>query len=290
VVDPVDGTLTFGNGIRGRMLPVGSHNVVVEAYHQVPGNVGNLGPGEINNCEGYGDRVEVSNVLPAIGGRDAEAISEIIRRAPSLLTTRDRAVTRQDFEVIAAEASSEVARAACVGNMGVDGSVEVVILPHRRVGEVTPDPFMAGGLREHCERHLSARCLINVQPKVRLAEFLPVDVSIDLRLRPNANQIQIREAAQAWVARFLDAYQGGLDRDGWPFGGTLFAQDFSRMVAEIPGVRHVVSVQLFEMDGEDVRRRSPGWEEGAGRSELALRDHDLFALRKVRVRTEEAVD
>jgi hypothetical protein len=51
-----------------------------------------------------------------------------------------------------------------------------------------------------------------------------------------------------------------------------------------------VSVQLFEMDGEDVRRRSPGWEEGAGRSELALRDHDLFALRKVRVRTEEAVD
>lgn len=290
VVDPVDGTLTFGNGIRGRMLPVGSHNVVVEAYHQVPGNVGNLGPGEISNCEGFGDRVEVSNVLPAIGGRDAEAISEIIRRAPSLLTTRDRAVTRQDFEVIAAEASSEVARAACVGSMGPDGSVEVVILPHRREGEVTPDPFMSGGLREHCERHLSRRCLINVQPKVRLAEFLPVDVSVDLRLRPNANQIQIREAAQAWVSRFLDAYQGGLDRDGWPFGGTLFAQDFSRMVTEIPGVRHVVSVQLYDMSGEEVRRRSPGWEEGAGLDELALRDHDLFALRKVRIRTEEAMD
>jgi predicted phage baseplate assembly protein len=272
------------------MLPVGTHNVVVEVYHQVPGNVGNLGPGEISNCEGFGDRVEVCNLLPAIGGRDAESIAEIIRRAPSLLTTRDRAVTRQDFEVIAAEASSEVARAACGGSMETDGSVEVVILPHRREGEVTPDPFMSGGLREHCERHLSRRCLINVQPKVRLAEFLPVDVSVDLRLRPNANQIQIREAAQAWVSRFLDAYQGGLDEDGWPFSGTLFAQDFARMVTEIPGVRHVVDVQLYDMSGAETKRRSPGWEEGEGLTELALRDHDLFSLRKVRIRTEEAME
>lgn len=290
VVDPVDGTLTFGNGIRGKMLPVGSHNVVVRAYHQVPGGSGNLGPGEISNCEGFGDRVEVMNLLPAVGGRDAETVDEIIRRAPSLLTTRDRAVTRQDFEVIAAEASSEVARAACVGSMESDGSVEVVILPHRRDGERIPDPFMSGGLREHCERHLARRCLINVQPKVRLASFLPVDVSVDLRLRPNGNQLQIREAAQNWVERFLDAYTGGLDRDGWPFGGTLFAQDFARMVTDIPGVRHVVSVELYDMSEGDARRRSPGWEEGEGLSELALRNHDLFALRKVRIRTEEATE
>ena len=290
VVDPVDGTLTFGNGIRGKMLPVGTHNVIVDCYHQVPGNAGNLGPDEITICEGYGERVEVNNLLPAIGGRDAESVQEIIRRAPSLLTTRDRAVTRQDFEVIASEASTEVARAACIGNIQADGSVEVAILPHRREGEVIPDPFMAGGLREHCERHLSRRCLINVQPKVRLATFLPVDVSVDLRLRPNANQIQIREAAQAWVANFLDAYDGGLDKDGWPFGGTLFAQDFARMVTDIPGVRHVVDVQLYNMSGGDENRRGPGWEEGEGLEELALRDHDLFALRKVRIRTEEAME
>ena len=37
---------------------------------------------------------------------------EIVRRAPSILTSRDRAVTRADFEIIAMEASGEVARAA----------------------------------------------------------------------------------------------------------------------------------------------------------------------------------
>ena len=64
---------------------------------------------------------------PASGGRDAETIEEIIRRAPSLLTSRDRAVTATDFAIIAREASGEVARAACDGKMGADGTVEVSV-------------------------------------------------------------------------------------------------------------------------------------------------------------------
>ena len=52
----------------------------------------------------------------------------------------------------------------------------------------------------------------------------------------------------------------------------------------------MVSVELYDMSEGDSRRRSPGWEEGEGLSELALRSHDLFALRKVRIRTEEATE
>ena len=33
--------------------------------------------------------VDVANLLPANGGRDAETVEEIVQRAPSLLTTRD---------------------------------------------------------------------------------------------------------------------------------------------------------------------------------------------------------
>ncbi|NOY26093.1 MAG: hypothetical protein GXP62_09495, partial [Oligoflexia bacterium] len=80
VVDPVDGTLTFGNGIRGRMLPVGSNNVLVDTYRVVPGDRGNLGPGEIVVCESYGDKLQVTNLLPSVGGRDAESLDEIVRR------------------------------------------------------------------------------------------------------------------------------------------------------------------------------------------------------------------
>lgn len=284
-VDPVDGTLHFGNGIRGRMLPVGTNNVLVDVYHVVPGEKGNIGAHEIRVADGFGDRVEISNLLPATGGRDAESIDEIIERAPSLLTSRDRAVTRQDFEIIAMEASGEVARAACVGEMKRDGTVDVVVLPRRREGEILPDPFLSVGLRDHVESYLNRRCLINVQPKVRLASFLPIDVSITLRLRPNANVLVVREQAELWIRYFLDPYVGGLDGEGWPFSATLFAQDFGRMVADIAEVRHVSEVRVYDVS--DKARRAPGWEESEGVEELHLDRHDLVAVRKVRVKIED---
>ncbi len=288
VLDPTEGTLTFGNGIRGRMLPVGSANVVVDLYRVVPGAKGNVAAGDINVVEGFADAVKAENLLPATGGRDAETIDEIIRRAPSLLTSRDRAVTQTDFAIIAQEASGEVARAACDGRMGIDGKVEVVILARRREGEALPDPLLGTGLRDHVQSYLKRRCLINVTPVVRLATFLPVDLSITLRLRPNANLLAVREAAQRWIEAFLDPYVGGLDGGGWPFKGTVYAQDFARMVADIPDVRHVIDVQLFDVSGERRRRGVPGWEEGEGVREILLTDRDLLEVRRVRVRTEDA--
>jgi hypothetical protein len=290
VVDPVEGTLTFGNGIHGRMLPVGPANVAVDTYRYLPGARGNVAAGEIVMLEGYADSVKCENLLPASGGRDAETIEEIIRRAPSLLTSRDRAVTRADFAIIAQEASGEVARAACDGRMGNDGVIEVVILPRRREGERFPDPFLSTGLRDHVQNYLKRRCLVNVLPKVRLATFLPVDVSVTLRLRANANLVMVREQATRWVERFLDPYDGGLDGEGWPFGGTLYSQDFARIISDIPEIRHIIDVQLFDMGGERRRKGVPGWEEGEGVRELYLVEHDLFAARRIRIRTEELGD
>jgi hypothetical protein len=105
-------------------------------------------------------------------------------------------------------------------------------------------------------------------------------------MRPNANVLQVREQAEKWVRGFLDAYQGGLDREGWPFGGTLYAQDFARMVTELTEVRHVVDVRLFDVSAVEPNG-PPGWEGAEGVSELILTAHDLFVVRRVRVRTEE---
>ncbi len=285
VVDAVEGTLTFGNGIRGRLAPVGSYNIAVEVYHTVPGDVGNVAAGEVEVCEGFNDLATVANLLPGTGGRNAETIEEIIRRAPSVLTSRDRAVTRSDFEVIAKEASGEVARAACDGRLGPDGIVEVVVLPQKRDGEKIPDPFLSAGLKDHVQRYVSKRCLVNVTPEVRLATFTPVDVLVTLRVRPHANVLTVRSRAEAWVERFLDAYVGGLDGGGWPFRGTLYAQDFGRLVGDISEVRHVVEVRMFDVTGEP-ERGPPGWETGQGVDLLVLDRTDLFVLRRVRAQIE----
>lgn len=284
-VDPVEGILTFGNGIRGRMLPFGSNNIIVDVYRVVVGSKGNVAPFSIEVCDAIPE-VKVQNLLPANGGRDAESIDDIITRAPSLLTTRDRAVTASDFEIISMEASAEVARAYCDGKMDEDGKVAVVILPHRRKGEVVPNRFLSEGLRTQVSKYLQARCLINVQPIVRLARFMRVDISISLKLRPKSNMIQVREITKEWISSFLDPYVGGLDQVGWVFGETLYAQDFARMVSEIPEVRHVIDVQLFEMSSKDPRS-VPGWELGSGEREMVLDQFDLLQVRRIRVQVGE---
>ena len=285
-VDAVEGSISFGNGIRGKLLPVGNYNLSIEVYHVIPGDPGNVGPKSVALVEGFADLTGVMNLLPANGGRNAESIEEIMRRAPSVLTSRDRAVTRLDFEVIAKEASGEVARAACDGRMTEDGQIEIVVLPQRREGEKVPDPFLSTGLKEHVQNYLSQRCLVNVQPMVRLATFHEVDVSVAVRLKHNANFIVVREAAQSWVEKFLDAYEGGLDGGGWPFAGTLFAQDFGRMVKDIPEVRHVIDVNLYPVrPGLDAE--FAGWEKGQGVKTLLLNEHDLFSIRHVRIVSDE---
>ena len=285
-VDAVEGILTFGNGIRGKMLPAGNYNLVVEIYHTVPGEPGNVRAGAVCLPQGYADVAIVANVLPAVGGRNAESIDEIIRRAPSILTSRDRAVTRLDFEIIAKEGSAEVARAACDGRMSGDGEISVIVLPKRMEGEKIPDPFLSGGLKDHVQRYLQRRCLVNVRPVVRLATFKEVDVAVEVRLRPNANVIQVREQAKAWINFFLDAYTGGLDGEGWPFSGTLYSQDFGRMVKFIPEVRHVSAVHLYGVP-EGREGAYPGWERGQGVQTIVLDERDLFVLRRCRVVAEE---
>jgi hypothetical protein len=159
----------------------------------------------------------------------------------------------------------------------------MVVLPRRRDGESVPDPFLAAGLKEHVTSYLARRCLINVRPKVRLASFRQLDVSVDIRLRPNANAVAVREKIGAWIRRFLDPYEGGLEKQGWPFGAAVYAQDFGRMVTDIHEVRHVVDVRLYpamDPDGET----TPGWVTDEGLSMLPLNGADLLEVREVRVR------
>ena len=93
---------------------------------------------------------------------------------------------------------------------------------------------------------------------------------------------------EKWVYNFLDPYTGGLDGNGWAFGGTLYSQDLARMVSDIPDVRHVTEVFLFDMSS-DPRKEAPGWEISMGEKDIALTNYDLYVVRKIRVRIEESM-
>jgi hypothetical protein len=58
-------------------------------------------------------------------------------------------------------------------------------------------------------------------------------------------------------------------------------------VTDIPEVRHVTEVQLYDVSDPEARRRGPGWEQGEGVDVLQQVQHDLFWARRIRVAGEE---
>ena len=75
----------------------------------------------------------VQNLQRAKGGTDGETVEQAKTRAPLLLRTRSRAVTAEDYEILAREAAPEVSRLRCLtaGEDGVEpGAVRVLVVPN----------------------------------------------------------------------------------------------------------------------------------------------------------------
>ena len=148
-VDPVSGTICFGDGERGAIPPVGQNNIrlVTVRYHDAAkGNVGARTVTVVRNPAGDLAAIKrVTNVEAAAGGSDLETLDKIRMRGPQRLKHRDRAVTPEDYAWLAREASREVRNARCfpvtdaLGNTRA-GHVTVVITPKAVSGNLFPVP------------------------------------------------------------------------------------------------------------------------------------------------------
>jgi len=245
-VDPVRGTVRFGDGVHGAIPKAGTHNLIVQHYYTTDGRSGNVPAGTVRVCPSFGSQLRVRNPFPATGGRDVESIDDLIKRAPKALTGRTRAVTTEDFEIIAREASGTLARChAYKDAMDDPWVVRLTVLPRRdgKTGEI-PDAEEIGLLRA-VQEYVQDRALINTEVRVEMTELVPINVEMRCLLIPRTNPSGVRERAEQWIARFLDPFTGGVDGGGWPFGEVPRAQDLQHILKEIPEIRHVEECRVL---------------------------------------------
>lgn len=246
-LDPAEGTIEVGAGPGGRTLPAREAGVEVRYFH-VPGRRGGVPAGAVQAVEGL-DGVEVCNPEPARGGVDAERLEDAMRRAPDVLSGPARAVTSRDLEQLARDADPGVARAHCEPP-SLDGRVQVVIVP-------SPGTTAAGvgalSLAQRVQRYLLERCVMGVEPEVRVATQADVAVEVDVRWWPGRRDA---EAVEAWVRRYLDPWTGGPAGGGVGLGAGLDARDLGRVVTEVAAVRHVVRARLAEVGSDLIGGRT----------------------------------
>jgi len=255
LVDPVQGLVLFGDGARGMMPPEGSNNIVVRRYHVGGGARGNVGAYSVNVLRQPIPYIEgVTNHFAARGGADAETVEEVKQRGPHVIKSKNRAVTADDFEWLAKEASSGVARAKCVQGGQREGQVTVVLVPRFEMTrhltsahlaqKLLPSNELLRRVRAYLEERRLISCIVNVQKP----RYIDLSMTVELVREPGGNSEDIKAQVEFNLRKFLHPIVGGRNARGWPFGRVLHKVDLYNVAEEISGVEFVDRVDILDED------------------------------------------
>ncbi|MBM7773483.1 hypothetical protein JOD54_003687 [Actinokineospora baliensis] len=230
-------------------LPRAGALVRVREYWAGGGTRGNVPAEALRVLEGFPD-VTVTNPLPATGGRDAETVDEVWRRAPFALRARDRAVTAQDYEYLAREAAPELARAHCV--LGDDGAINVLLVPNAPSDEMGRVDFNDLGLDQNTLRtvsdYLDERRVIGTRVVVDAPRYGGVTVVAQVQRAPGVSATRTHDAALRALYSYLHPIIGGPTGTGWPLGRAVHVGDIYAVLHQVEGVSGVDDVRLYLVD------------------------------------------
>ena len=264
--DPVAGEVRFGPAIRspygeyarhGTPPPRGSR-VRLSSYRYGSGPRGNVGRNTLTVLKSSIPYVaSVTNHRSAAGGVDPEDIENAKMRGPQALRTLHRAVTAEDFEYLAKEASPSVGRAHCLqpqetGREGAPppGVVQVLLVPNlpdagRRL---TPEDLaISTDLVDHVKEYLDERRLLSVALTVSEPEYTWVAVEARVNTGPGM-ETRVKQAVEEKLYRFLNPIHGGREGSGWNFGRGLFESELCAQIQSVPGVNYIEDLKVFSVD------------------------------------------
>ena len=260
------GELITGDGENGA-VPVANAanpdaNVVVAEYRFGGGSQGNVAARAINNLltpiVGL-DGGATSNLFGAAGGADEEGLDAAKKRAARSLRARGRAVTAEDFELLA-QAAGNVARAKALPlthpqfpGIKVPGAVSVIVVPGRRSPAVpsigTPPPLPSDGLLRLVCDYIDQRRLLTTEVFVLAPTYVPLQVQLQVVIDDNADSRRVKEDVELALRNYFDPLLGGDEGTGWPFGGALRYAKIVQRVFKVDGVDSVPDLRLT-VDGD----------------------------------------
>ena len=276
VIDSVSGEVRFAPSIRQPdgveryygVIPPKGKQIRMARYRSGGGVIGNVGANTLTVLKSSIPYVaRVNNRVPAAGGLDQESLEAAKLRAPQALRTRGRAVTAEDYEYLAREASQTVARARCIqarseGNTDAPppGTVEVLIVPQAAVGgRITPQTLQPPPeLIEEVKKYLDERRLLATNLVVDSPVYVGVAVEATVVIHRHASAERVQQQIVERLAKYVDPLAGGADGRGWPFGRDLYLSEVLTIMQSVSGVEFVQDATLYQVDLRSGQARAAG--------------------------------
>jgi hypothetical protein len=268
-VDPEAGTITTGDGTRGRRPPFGAK--IRASYDYGVGAAGNVGPGTITSGPALPAGLKVTNPVRTWGGAEAETVGEGEKQIAKYLQNRDRLVNADDFATIVKRTPGvEIGRVDVLAAFNPDlspnepgdapGMVTVMIIPKYdpdHPDAPVPDQTF---LNTVCD-YIEPRRLVTTEVALRPPTYVPIWVSVGFNVVAGQSTATVREAVKQAVLQFLSplpvdptgtstapnaAVLAGDPATGWPLRKPVVSREILAVASRVAGVSSVNDVLLAE--------------------------------------------
>lgn len=251
-LDHTTGDITFGDGVNGRIPPIGRDVIMAERYERAGGETANevAAWSQINLLTPLRGVESVAAPDGAAGGSDPQNPDLVLRFAPSQQLMRDRALTLEDFEKLALQFSKDIAQVRAAPTR--TGIALVVV-----VRGSNPVPSQA--TQRELLRHLVQRTSPTLAERGAVTIVPPQVIRIQLRLRLTISAIEhsgsIKAAVEERIHALFDPATGGLEGTGWSLGALPSETDIgAAIIGETPiqGLDEIDEVRFWKVgkDGE----------------------------------------
>lgn len=249
-VDRNNGTVTFGNNIRGKIPPYKNGRTIKIKYSTGGGSAGNVERGRISKInQSLGFVTDVTNPLITYGGADCETAENAIKRSSAALRNCNRAVTAYDYETLALEAERSIVKVKCISNMLPDGSKafgNVLLAMLVENFEKEKSCFLPAS--EKVRKYISSRMnsslyscgnLHIIQP-----QFVCYNIKAEVCVRSLKNIFEIKSGIEKKINDFLDINSGNFNNKGWNIGVLPNSVQIFNAIKNTDGVAFVKNVSL----------------------------------------------
>jgi len=273
-LDSTTGEVQFGPLVRqpsgqelqyGKIPPMG-RRIRFTGYRWGGGIIGNIGRSTIRTLKSSMPYVAtVTNLTPAAGGTDAETLEAAMLRAPKLLRNQTRAVTADDFECLAVQASPYIARAKCLASgQSSDsqdippGVVRLLLVPQvdDLEGPIPKDQLeLLVSVRSAVQEYIDERRLLAMRVEIAPPEYQLISVDAKVRVKPGFDFDQVAVGVKRRLYQYINPVCGGPKETGWPFGRGLYPSEIYSVIQSAPDVDYVESAQIYTVDWQTGQRQ-----------------------------------
>lgn len=236
ILDALNGTIYFGNGVNGLSVPQGSNNIRATKYQTPLGRSKGVVPvGSLNQLQTSESGIQsVTNPMVANGVVDMQSRPDFLKRAPAILKSRQRAMSAGDYIALVEQASPKVARALLVSDPLYPG-VTIQILTNVEADSYAPSTALIDEVATFLQSHAVA-CAGQLV-KVSGPQYQQVDLEIagtPSQSIVSANMLSSCEARiRDNIRDYLNPLTGGPDGRGWTPGDPISMYPLSRRLKEL---------------------------------------------------------